>query len=219
MIHKQLRRCCIVNYFGTSCIFLLHCHRVTCWGGKPAPSPEGGLGHSSFLSGKGTQQLISPFVMSSLLTFSVCLGQLLWFKAKWLIKQTNFSGTLYTRRQSHEEVCVFTLPILSLSSYVRLHFLKQRKNGKPFEICTHLEKTEQCLTKIFSTGRKMDAPNTGREGMSSFRGRRGWRFCCCHFLCSVSSHLAENSGIYQVLKNWMCRTHWPRNRVSFLLLL
>lgn len=109
MIHKQLRRCCIVNYFGTSCILLLHCHRVTCWGGKPAPSPEGGLGHSSFLSGKGTPQWISPFVMSSLLTFSVCLGQLLWFKAKWLIKQTNFSGTLYTRRQSHEEVCVVYL--------------------------------------------------------------------------------------------------------------
>lgn len=117
-IHTQLICCCTMNYFRyrfyPSSSLLSACGlpgQVTNLGFATCSIPRSNLCHSSLLlSGISTPQLISLFVMSSLLTFSVCLVQLLWFKMKWLIKQTNFSCTLYTRRQLWGGLCCLPCP-------------------------------------------------------------------------------------------------------------
>lgn len=90
-------------------------------------SREGSLCCSASLRGISILQFISLFVMSSLLAFSICLAQLLGFKMKWLIKQTDFFCTLYTKETDIWMFMFFILPILFLSAYVWCSLLKQKE--------------------------------------------------------------------------------------------
>lgn len=117
-LYKQLTHYCAVSSFGYQLVTSLAVCGKPGWPDSaqlPAPSPGDCLRHLSLLGGISTLQLISLFVMSSLLTSFVCLAQLLWFKMEWLIKQTIFSCTLYTGDSSEEASVVYlTHPFSSL---------------------------------------------------------------------------------------------------------
>lgn len=95
----------------------------------PAPFPGGSLCCLAPLTVISIQQFISLFVMSSLLAFSICLTQLLGFKMKWLIKQTNFPCTLYTKETVICKFIFFILCILFLTASVCLFSWNSKRNS------------------------------------------------------------------------------------------